>query len=183
MVLKKQTVWLLTMLSLMLVLGAYYVINDSDDQASSGSMMDEARQIVDELGEEEGEDANDDLLSQVSGSDTMTEARLKRDEVRLKEAEQFSREASSEESSADEVVEANDRALDVLAFTDVEEQLEELIKEIGYSDALVMTADDKVEIMVQADALSKTEALTIMSLAREELSLTEQDQVLVKHGE
>ncbi|RQW20854.1 hypothetical protein EH196_12295 [Bacillus sp. C1-1] len=180
MVLKKQTVWLLTMLSLMLVLGTYYVLNDSGEEATSNNILDEAEQVLDGMNEE---DANEELLSQVSGSDTMTEARLKREEVRLKEAEEVSREAASLETTAEEKVAANDRALEVLAVTDVEEQLEELIKEIGYSDALVQTGENKIEILVEADALSKTEALAIMSLAREELSLSDQDQVYVKHGE
>ncbi|WP_197284256.1 SpoIIIAH-like family protein [Bacillus sp. JCM 19041] len=111
----------------------------------------------------------------------MTGARIKREEQRSREVEELQREASNEENSAEEKVEANDKSIEILAFTNNEKELESLLKEQGYSDAFVFSQDqNNVQIMVQANELSNDEALAIMATAREKLELNDRAEVSVK---
>lgn len=180
MVLKKQTVWLLTMLSLMLVLGIYYVSMETQERAGSP----ETEEVVDLGDTDEASTDEAEQITAMSGNESMTEARLKRDVDRSKESEDYIKEATNEESSAEEKVEANDKSLEVLAITQVERELETTLIEEGYEDVFVRTdsAMSQVHITVQSsmEESSRTEALTIMSMAREKLSLSAEAEILVK---
>lgn len=172
MVLKKQTVWLLTMLSLMLVLGVYYAYPGNQNAADEGTDPIASEEAGVEVEVNEDGTVDDDMIASLSGNDNYTEARLKLNEARHKEAEQYTREASAEDSSAEEAVAANDKSIEILAVGDNEQMLESLLRADGYNDALVMSEADSVQIMVQAESLSKAEANSIMQLAKEHLQTT-----------
>ncbi|WP_059103300.1 SpoIIIAH-like family protein [Shouchella shacheensis] len=181
MVLKKQTVWLLTMLSLMIVLSVYYftpdtnpgdsVAFDESEEANEESAVGEdeleTSLEVNEEGEVEGDEEG--ALSEISGSVSFTEARMQLEETRSKRAEEFTRAAASEDATAEEQVEAHDKSMEILAVSHDEEVLESLIKAEGYQDALVMTHEDQVQILVQADELTKSQAAQIMAMAEDRL--------------
>lgn len=168
------------MLSLMLVLGIYYVNMSSQERAESP----ETEEVVDlpDMNEEAEDEA--EQITAMSGNESMTEARLKRDEERSRESEEYSKEAANEDNSAEEKVEANDRALEVLAITQVERELETTLIAEGYEDVFVHTDEqsNQIRITVQSssDESSRTEALTIMSMAREKLELGPESEILVK---
>ncbi|SDC04583.1 SpoIIIAH-like family protein [Shouchella lonarensis] len=179
MVLKKQTVWLLTMLSLMLVLGAYYVLQERGPNSSLVGSLEEQKENGEDTDvtinvDEEGNIAENDadIISDISGHVNFTEARLKMDEARSKKAEEYSRKASDDQASAEEKVDAYNKSLEILAISTNEEMLESLIRAEGYHDALVMSQEDKVKVMVQAESLTPAQALDIMQLAEEQLQTT-----------
>lgn len=161
----------------MLVLGIYFVNIDREGADSPGELT--GSQTAD--GDLSEATAEEQLLANLDGSKEMTGARIKREEQRSREVEELQREASNEENSAEEKVEANDKSIEILAFTDNEKELESLLKEQGYSDAFVFSQDqNNVQIMVQANELSNDEAVAIMATAREKLELNERAEVSVK---
>ncbi|WP_026689314.1 SpoIIIAH-like family protein [Alteribacter aurantiacus] len=190
MVLKRQTVWLLTMLSLIIVLSVYYInINNQDfagvpdvneDQevnASEDQDVDEELQDGEDVTFIEIEDAEDvNTESSLYGSMTTEEMfdtiRLQRQDARGKMKENYVAVVASSDAGAEVQSEAFDgmNALEVMAQQ--EEVLETLIKAKGYEDALVITEEDQVRIYVKAEQLSKEEAVQINNMAYEELGVS-----------
>lgn len=168
MVLKKQTVWLLTMLSLIIVLSAYYIMTPGtdnvafvDDQEEQASEQDKAK--------ETNASGDDMVTSSVSSDETFAALRLEIQEQRDAAIEDYTSVIASE-ASTDLRNEAHEQRQELLALSQKESVLENLIKSEGYSDAIVYTlANNKVRVIVKADQLSNEEANNIMVLAQEQL--------------
>ncbi|PYZ98581.1 hypothetical protein CR205_08355 [Alteribacter lacisalsi] len=188
MVLKRQTVWLLTMLSLIIVLSVYYININNQDFAGLPEDNQDQNGVTEAV---EGEDLeaqlqNDDSVTFVEIEDTTASAetsqyatmsademfemiRLQRQDARGKANEEYADVIASAEASADVQSQAFDGREALQAMAQKEELLETLIKAKGYEDALVITEDGQVRIYVKAEGLSKEEAVQIKRLAYEEL--------------
>ncbi|MDR7072686.1 SpoIIIAH-like family protein [Fictibacillus barbaricus] len=157
MLLKKQTVWLLTMLSLIIVLSVYYITSpgSSDDLAYL------------EAGKKSGKDAT---VSGVASDDMFTALRLERDELRDEMESDYVAVAGSEDASAEVAAEAWEKLSELQSLSMKEQTVETLIKAKGFKDALVNSVDDHaVKVIVKADKLSKKDVVQIMNLANEHL--------------
>ncbi|MBM7097287.1 MULTISPECIES: SpoIIIAH-like family protein [Alteribacter] len=190
MVLKRQTVWLLTMLSLIIVLSVYYInINNQDfagvpenneDQAvNADSEGDLEEQLLDdenvtfvEIEEAENVNTESTLYGSMSTEEMFDTIRLQRQDARGKMKEDYVAVVASADAGAEVQSQAFDgiEALEVMAQK--EEVLETLIKAKGYEDALVITEEDQVRIYVKAEDLSKEEAVQINNMAYEELGVS-----------
>ncbi|WP_273850714.1 SpoIIIAH-like family protein [Guptibacillus spartinae] len=171
MVLKKQTVWLLTMLSLIIVLSAYYIMTPGTDNVAFVGDQDE--QSEESVKGEEAKETNgvqDESVSMnVSGDEAFAALRLEIQEQRDAAIEDYTAVIASE-ASADLRNEAHEQRQELMALSQKESVLENVIKSEGYSDAVVYTLDDeKVRVIVKADQLSNEEANNIMVLAEEQL--------------
>jgi stage III sporulation protein AH len=188
MVLKRQTVWLLTMLSLIIVLSVYYININNQDFAGLPEDNQDQNGVTEAV---EGEDLeaqlqNDDSVTFVEIEDTTASAetsqyatmsademfemiRLQRQDARGKANEEYADVIASAEASADVQSQAFDGREALQAMAQNEELRETLIKAKGYEDALVITEDGQVRIYVKAEGLSKEEAVQIKRLAYEEL--------------
>ena len=169
MVLKKQTVWLLTMLSLIIVLSAYYIMTPGTDNVA---FVGDQEQSQDEATSNEAEETNaegDVVSSSLSSDEAFAALRLGIQEQRDAAIEDYTAVIASE-ASADLRNEAHEQRQELMALSQQESVLENVIKSEGYSDAVVYTLEnDKVRVIVKADQLSNEEANNIMVLAQEQL--------------
>ncbi len=156
MLLKKQTVWLLTMLSLIIVLSVYYITapGGTDDLAYL------------EAGKKSGKEAT---VSGVANDDVFTALRLERDEVRDEMSADYVAVAGSEDASAEVQADAWAKMTELQSLAMQESTVETLIKSMGFNDALVSTMNNEIKVIVKADKLSKKEVVEIMNVANEHL--------------
>ncbi len=184
MVLKRQTVWLLTMLSLIIVLSVYYITSpiQTDLAYLDDDQKEETSDITGEddgsfIGFEEVTDAelesllDDNIFSGSTNDDTFTSIRLDRQVARDRLSEDYVAVIASADASADVQSEAFDKNESLHVLAQKEEMLETLIKTKGYQDVLVIAEGDEVKVIVKADELSREEALKINLMAREQLGI------------
>ncbi len=171
MLLKKQTVWLLTMLSLVIVLSVYYITSptqqvsdmayeekDGKEQAKSGdnkeTMTDGGMAVVtDSAGNEVFEALRIDVQNQ-------------RDQLK----EELTTKVGDPDVSAEEKSAAYEQMENLSKLAMTEQVLEQLIKTMGYDDALVRANGDNIRITVKSSKEhSKTEANEIIRLVMSEV--------------
>ncbi|HHY20385.1 MAG TPA: SpoIIIAH-like family protein [Bacilli bacterium] len=185
MVLKKQTVWLLTMLSLIIVLSVYYLTNPGDnaefvlgDKEAETEDTDTDKTTVDiEVDEEQlGEEAN--VVSSSVSDDVFTSLKLDRQANRDRMQENYTNIVASTDVSEELRAEASEKRENLMTLDQKENMLESLIKAKGYDDVLVITEENQVKVIVQADELSREQAVEIMKMTNEQLG---QKEVAVGH--
>ncbi len=178
MLLKKQTVWLLTMLSLVVVLTVYYTTSpeQTNEFAATEKAQTEDTAKENAAGTENAEGtadtkATDDgsSVSTVASDEVFEEMRLQLDEQRSKEEEQLT-ETISEAKTAEEKSAAQDKINEIRTLSDNEKMVETLIKAENYNDVLVRTVEGKVNVTVKAEELSAEAANDIVQLVRENLN-------------
>ncbi|WP_280768391.1 SpoIIIAH-like family protein [Salipaludibacillus daqingensis] len=190
MILKRQTVWLLTMLSLIIVLSVYYISMEQFGDPQSGEP--EGEQEAEEtagLGEEiefewmddeeltfiELEDAEevigDSTISQVNVDQMFDTIRLQRQDSRGKLNEEYKSVIASTETEPEIQVEALEKIESLQIMSQQEEMIETMIRSKGYEDALVMADENQVNIYVKAADLSKEEAVELNQLAYEHIGI------------
>ena len=179
MLLKKQTVWLLTMLSLVVVLSVYYITTpegSNEDFAFVEQNEGEVTEGVDVTttgnsaqGEGTVEETGDNsIISSVSSDELFTALRLGIQDQRSQLKEDLEAIVTSSEVSAEEKSEALDQMQQLSKIQETELTLETLIKARGYEDALVRADGKKVIITVKAESPSSSEAVEIIQLVRNE---------------
>jgi stage III sporulation protein AH len=176
MMLKKQTVWLLTMLSLLIVLSVYYMTSPGGDQMALVTDVDD---------KEDAENMNDDGIEtnvdgEVSGTEDgtvasgtntdemFTQLRMELQDKRSRQLEQYEdimvSSATSEEKNR--AFEAMNQLEEVKYKEGV---LEKVIQtEFGYTDVLVRAEEDVVHVAVKANDHSPTETVNIMQMVKDE---------------
>lgn len=159
MLLKKQTVWLLTMLSLVVVLSVYYITSPEQKGSDIGSEMAGAeKQSGDKdaavKGEEnevtttESEDGNT-VISGTASDEVFEALRLELNDQRSAMKEQLTKIAASTDLPVEKRNEAYDQIKQLDEMAVKEELLESLIKAMGYDDSLVRVDGGKVRITVK----------------------------------
>ncbi|MFB4164597.1 SpoIIIAH-like family protein [Alteribacillus sp. JSM 102045] len=200
MVLKKQTVWLMTMLSLTIVLAVYYITSPNEvaedsreaDEAEEMPAAAEEEEWIEWLSEEDMETAIEETEPPAEGGETGEEAeiytedesantegnlfselRLEREETQSKLREEYTDTIASDEFTAAEKSEAFDKREQLQEKQQNESLLESLIQSEGYEDAVVISEEDKTRIIVQAEELTKEEAVILNRLAAEHLGVSD----------
>ncbi|MDN4074702.1 MULTISPECIES: SpoIIIAH-like family protein [Fictibacillus] len=168
MLLKKQTVWLLTMLSLIIVLSVYYITapGSGDDLA----YLEKGKNTASTKQEQPAKNkkGSDAAVTSAAGDDLFTALRMKRDETRDELSSKYTAAIASPNASAEVQAEALAKISELQSLTMKESTLETLIKTMGYDDALVNTMDNEVRIIVKGKH-SSNEAVKIMKKAEEQL--------------
>lgn len=171
MLLKKQTVWLLTMLSLVVVLSIFYVTNEppmNQGMPTSGDEKEEDAQNTSK------EISDDDLkiITEASGDEVYEAIRMEVQERRGKMKEEYTMKIGSDELTADEKNELYEAMQQLDEITMKERVLETTIKGLGYSDALVEIEDNLVKITVKTDSNehTKADAVEILQVVKGEIS-------------
>ncbi|MCU9613836.1 SpoIIIAH-like family protein [Caldibacillus lycopersici] len=162
--LKKQTVWLLTMLSLVVVLSVYYIFGE--DQKSNVANVDN-----EQAGTEEMQNEADGATSNQLTTDQAFEAiRLQMQDDRGRRIEELQTIVGSTELSAEEISEAKDEMEMINEIAEKERLLEKLIvSTLNYEDALVRADGKNVSITVKGQEPSKTNANAIIQMAAKEM--------------
>ncbi|WP_047979949.1 SpoIIIAH-like family protein [Ornithinibacillus contaminans] len=164
--LKKQTVWLLTMLSLMIVLSVYYMTSNPNDFAY-GDLGDN-----NETEPASGDTTNTDVDVNVTpgGDEVFATLRMELQDERGKKKERLETVVASSTASAEEKKQALAEMDTIDEITTKETILEEsILASAEYQDVLVRHDDDIVHVhVIMVDDLSKTEVVNIMQLVRDE---------------
>lgn len=172
MVLKKQTVWLLTMLTLMVALSAYYLLSDGSDEFTLSDnnpyLVENAETNEDEIMEDVGIDIT--TTQSMTTEDVFVSLRLERDQFRAQLMEQYHAIINNSQDS-NAIAEATAKMEELDALEGNEHLVESLIKARGYADAVVYTHNKKVNVIVQKDKLNKEEAVAIINLVTKNLNV------------
>ncbi|WP_052127067.1 SpoIIIAH-like family protein [Pontibacillus litoralis] len=178
MMLKKQTVWLLTMLSLMIVLSVYYMTSPSQDQVAL--LYDQEEQKEGEGTQEEKATSEEDVVetqgeqteemtSSMSSDEYFVAMRMQIDDNRSKQLEELEQIVSSGDVSASEVNEAVAQKRQLEERSMKEDVVEQTIQaKAEYPDVLVRSKEDKVFVTVKANELSREDSVQIMEMVYDE---------------
>ena len=167
---KKQTVWLLTMLSLLIVLSVYYMT--SPDNGEMAFIQDEEwAEMTEEAEGTEGVETTGEgtVISQISTEELFATIRLQQQNKRDQLQEQLSEIVTSSNFTAQEKNEALERMETIKETQSKEAILENTIQaSVPYEDVLVRAEDDIVHVTVKANDLSKTETNEIIQMVSDE---------------
>ncbi|WP_332632320.1 SpoIIIAH-like family protein [Halalkalibacter flavus] len=190
MVLKKQTVWLLTMLSLIIVLSVYYVqspgpvpgeqvafdeLQEDSDMALEEMEEGDANEVVVNIAEEldeaeaEAEETDSGVISSISTNEAFATIRMELQASRDRMAEEYTQIVASQDASAEMKSQAHDKSIELQRLSQKEHQLETLIIAKGFEDALVMAEEDQVRVIIQTEELSREQANEILSMTYDHL--------------
>lgn len=173
MLLKKQTVWLLTMLSLVVVLSVYYITSPEQKSNDLAAVKQEEKKEQNEAKTDTESKDGDTIVSQVSGDEEFEALRLKQDELRSELKEELNDVVASTDLPADERSKAVDQMKKLNETAKKEEMLETLIRAQGYEDALVRADGKTVRITVKSSKQhSRTAANSIIKMVKEEIGET-----------
>ncbi|MBB6454226.1 stage III sporulation protein AH [Salirhabdus euzebyi] len=181
MMLKKQTVWLLTMLSLLIVLSVYYMTSPGgeqvafiDDQNNDESEeMDTGDTIETNVNEGATDgvetDENGNVSSGISSDQVFTAIRMDIQDERSRKKEQLEDIVASSSVSSEEKNQAMEEMARLEELKTKEAILEKVIQtEKNYEDVLVRAEDDMIHVTVKASEVSETDTVHIMQMVRDE---------------
>ena len=169
--LKKQTVWLLTMLSLMIVLSVYYLM--SDDKGDLAFVGDQEVE-VDKSGEIDATGDNDATevseIKNIGQDESFTMLRMELQNKRSMDKSSYEEIVASSNATTDEKNEALNNIQLIVEDTTKENILQNsiLADTEEYQDVLVRAEEDVVHVYVKVNELSKQEVVSIMQMVRDE---------------
>ncbi|MCM3586379.1 SpoIIIAH-like family protein [Mesobacillus maritimus] len=170
MLLKKQTVWLLTMLSLVVVLSVYYITSPEPNQGNLATVDEQEEQTVTEEQKETTESQDGETVISGVASDEQFEAlRLNLEDQRSEMKEEYQEIVASTDLPVEQRNDAYEKMKELDSVSQKESVLETLIKTMGYEDALVRADGEKVRVTVKAKEHSAAEANEIIQMVRNEL--------------
>ncbi|TCP31180.1 stage III sporulation protein AH [Scopulibacillus darangshiensis] len=158
MVLKKQTVWLLTMLSLIIVLSVYYITSPG------GSTSDQAADTK-QNGQKAADVAGKPVNTKVTSEDQLAEYSLKKADDQKEKANEYQSVITSDNSTVADVNKAYDKMEALQTTANNEKLLEDMIKSKGYADAVVSTDENNVTVYVASEDMSSKQANEIQRMA------------------
>ncbi len=161
MVLKKQTVFLLTLLTLMVVLFAYQLTTEPTQQATTDTKQGDSS--IDANGET-------DVTLNSTVYDFFTTTKLERDNKRQLLFEQLNSVVGDTTKPSEEIVRANDEMLAIQTMVTSESEIEDVLA-ASYEDAVVLTNNGSVEVIVKTSALTASQADEIIQLVRNEMNV------------
>ncbi|MFD1360666.1 SpoIIIAH-like family protein [Lentibacillus salinarum] len=175
--LKKQTVWLLTMLSLMIVLSVYYMTspgNDGDlayfDQGETASEEATSSETTDSDETDGNGDADVGDMTNLGEDQLFANIRMEIQDERSEAKDRLDDVVASSTASVDEKNEARDEMNQLDEISRKESILEDsIIAAADYSDVLVRHEDETVHVHVkETEQLSNSEVVNIMQMVRDE---------------
>ncbi|MFJ7725413.1 SpoIIIAH-like family protein [Neobacillus sp. NPDC097160] len=172
MLLKKQTVWLLTMLSLVVVLSVYYITSPEQKNNDLAAVQQKAKDQNQGKTKTEAKDGKT-VVSSVAGDSAFEELRMKLEDLRSEHQEELTTQLASTDLSADERSKVKDQMNKLNKVAQSEELLETFIKTMGFDDVLVRADGPKVIVTVKSKKKpSASEANKIMLEVKKEIDET-----------
>lgn len=167
MLLKKQTVWLLTMLSLVVVLSVYYITSPEQKMTD---MVSEEKQDGAKTEDVVGSEQDKVITSGIASDELFETLRMDLEDSRSQRKEELESIIASTHLPSDQINAAYDEMETINEVADTEMVLESLIKTLGYEDALVRADGEEIRITVKAKEKSAKAANEILQLVRSEIS-------------
>jgi stage III sporulation protein AH len=168
MTMNKQTVWLVTMLTLMVVLSAYYIVTgpvEPVEQAGQPSKADDVQVDV------KTESANPKEIVQDAANDYFVGYQLQRNNLRSKLTEEYMNVLTNPKSSKEQLEEAQRKIDQLMKVDKTESVLEELIRNEGFRDAVVIAGDRHVDVIVQSEKLSNAQVVKLISMVKKHMNI------------
>lgn len=189
---KRQTIWLVSMLSIMVVLSAYYLFTSDTDELQIASNQIETQDIVLESSETSQGDIEQDrdvlfledviaselaktdkeILEQVqaqqeSGLGFFTTLHLERDEALALESERIM--ANIVDGDSETMAEAYE---ELVRIEDKEMKLNymESLLTRDYTNAIITEEDNKWKVIVQTNEMEKSQAVSIIDMVMNEMA-------------
>jgi len=200
MILRKQTVWLLTMLAVMVVLSGYYLVKGPGEQPAIGE---EPKQVEPLMGVEVDTKQTDQPPTDATpveaksttveeatpkaaadlpaGSDYFQGYKLKREAMMQQQKDEQMKIMTSSEATPQAVAEAKKKHDELSDMEAKVLALEELIKAEGYKDVVVNAQNGTVSVIVQKDGLEAKEAVHIIGLVKQHMKVSGQDVRVLYH--
>ncbi|TWE06325.1 stage III sporulation protein AH [Neobacillus bataviensis] len=174
MLLKKQTVWLLTMLSLVVVLSVYYITSPEQKSNDLAAVQQKAKdQNLGKTTTGTKENSGKTVVSSVASDGAFDELRMKLEDLRSQKQEELTSQLASTDLTPDEKSKVKDQMDKLNQVAQSEELLETFIKTMGYEDVLVRADGSKVIVTVKAKKKpSVSDANKIMLEVKKEIDET-----------
>lgn len=198
MILRKQTVWLLTMLAVMVVLSGYYLVKGPTEQVPA--LGEEKKQVEPLSGVEvqtkqtdpqipdakpvEGKTSaaqapttentalpNDIAALPETASDVFQGYKMKREALLQQQKDEQISIMSSGEATPQAIAEAKAKYDELSTLENATISLEEMLKASGYKDAVVYVQNEKATVIVQKDKLEPNEVVTIIAQVKQHLNV------------
>jgi len=179
---KKQTIWLISLLGLMVVLSAYYLLTEPVDVTKLANTQESpATGAAEPDGEAKDADAETPLIDletapvhfENSGlNDFFSEYRLQRNIRREEQIERLLNIVSDTAASNEAIADANRQLKELYALEDKQYATEEMIKLEGYEDAVVIPGEEKVHVVVKAESMTPEQALKIMNIVSQQMNVS-----------
>lgn len=172
MLLKKQTVWLLTMLSLVVVLSVYYITSPDLKNSDLAAVQQNAKDQNLGKTKTEAKDGKT-VVSSLAGDVAFEELRMKLEDLRSEQQEDLTTQLASTDLSPDDKSKVKDQMDKLNQIAQSEQLLETFIKTMGYDDVLVRADGEKVIVTVKAKKKpSASDANKIMLEVKKEIDET-----------
>ncbi len=180
---KKQTIWLISLLGLMVILSAYYLLTEPVDLAQPADAPDKvARTDGSEEPAQAGDEATEEPLVDLDAApvnfeknalnDFFYEYRMQRNIRREEQIERLLNIVSNTEATNEAIADANRQLKELYAIEDKQYATEEMIKLEGYDDAVVIPGDGKVNVIVKAEQMTPEQALKIMNIVSQHMDVS-----------
>jgi stage III sporulation protein AH len=179
MVLKKQTVWLLSMLAVLVVLSAYYLVQGPSEQmpVATGNMNDADK--IANAPEVKGVSVETKQVPKPEGVPATTPSdeyfigyKMQRDAQQEQEMGRLMEVFTSSEAKPAAIAEAKKKYEELSALKDSQTQVEELVKSLGnFKDVVVIAKNDMVRVVVQAESLKKEKAVEIINVVKQHMKV------------
>lgn len=176
MTMNRQTMWLVSMLTLMVVLSAYYIVTGPDQPAGS------AIQSIDEMGNVKNDQVQVDIKSlekpatvkkeTSEANDYFVSYHMQRNATREKQLESYYQVLMNPTATKKELETANAKIEEMNKLDKAETTLEEQIREAGFQDVVVMQENNHVNIIVQSKDLSRKKAVEIITMAQKQMQVS-----------
>lgn len=168
MTMNKQTVWLVTMLTLMVVLSAYYIVTGPVEPVEQAGQPSKENEVQVDL-KTEAADSKEDV--QNAASDYFVGYQLQRNNLRSKMTEEYMNILTNPKSSKEDLEEAQRKIDQLMKVDKTESVLEELIRNEGFRDAVVISGDKHVDVVVQSEKLTNSQVVKLISLVKKHMDV------------
>ncbi|OYD09834.1 SpoIIIAH-like family protein [Paludifilum halophilum] len=173
----KQTVWLVTMLTLMVVLSAYYIVTGPVEPADQVAVQDEDEggdDVEVKTKEKDQPDTGEekDTSAKEAESDYFVGYQLQRNSLRSKMTEEYMKVLTDPESSKKELKKAEAKIDELMKVDKTESVMEDLIRNEGFRDAVVISGKDQsVDVIVQSDKLSNNQVVQLIGMVKKQMDV------------
>jgi stage III sporulation protein AH len=170
MLLKKQTVWLLTMLSLVVVLSVYYITSPEQQKMTDMANVEE-KQDGDKTTDVTASEEDGTIISGIASDEEFETLRMQLENFRSERKEKLEAIMASTDLPSDQRNAAYDELNELDDVANNEAVLETMITALGYEDALVRADGGKILITVKAEEKSAKAANDIIKLVKDEIGM------------
>lgn len=172
---QRQTTWMVSILTLMVVLSAYYLMTGNTQQLTvTGETKEgqiETANLTDQSTEQTVGGADTTQTMEFSdAAEFFAQYKMQRNDLRSIEAQRYTNIIADANSSSEQIAEAQQKLQELQELTYTESVLEDVLAG-DYGEAMVISQGGFVKVVVQAKELSKQEVVKIINLVVEQMAV------------